>query len=43
MTAWTVAHQGPLSMELSGKNTPDKNPLEKDLPDSGIEPEFLAL
>ena len=44
MTPWTVAHQVPLSMELSRQEYWSGLPFPPpgDLPDSGIEPTSLA-
>ena len=45
VTAWTVAHQSPLSMEFSRQENWSKLlfPSPGDLPDSGIEPASPAL
>ena len=46
VTPWTVAHQAPLSMGFSGKNTGVGGvpfPSPGDLPDPGIEPGSPAL
>ena len=46
LTPWTVAHQAPLSMGFSGKNTGVGGvpfPSPEDLPDPGIEPGSPAL
>ena len=45
VTLWTVAHQAPLSMEFSRKESWSGLPLPPpgDLPDTGIEPMSPAL
>ena len=45
MTPWTVAHQAPLSMELSRQEywSGFPFPFPEDLPDPGIEPRSPAL
>ena len=45
VTPWTVAHQAPLSMELSRPEywTQEPFPSPGDLPNSGIKPRSLAL
>ena len=46
VTPWTVAHQAPLSMGFSGKNSGVGGvpfPSPGDLPDPGIEPGSPAL
>ena len=44
-TPWTVAHQAPLSMEVSRQKHWSRQPFPSpgDLPDPGIEPWFPAL
>ena len=44
-TAWTVAHQYPLSMESSRQEYWSGNPFPslRDLPDPGIKPGLLSL
>ena len=45
VTAWTVAHQAPLSMEFSRQEYRSGLPFPSpgDLPHPGIEPRFPAL
>ena len=44
VTPWTIAHQAPLSMKFSGKNTGvGCHFLSRDLPDPGIEPGSATL
>ena len=45
VTLWTTAYQAPLSMEFSRQEYWSGLPFSspEDLPDSGIEPGFLAL
>ena len=44
VASWTVAHQAPLSMEVSRQESLNRLPFPTpgDLPDPGIEPESLA-
>ena len=44
VASWTVAHQGPLSLEVSRQEYWSRLPFPTpgDLPDPGIEPESLA-